>query len=315
MAFTDLNITITEITITDFIPDFVTVLNSNASKFKTEFEKLINNLQIDTTNKKIGVDDPITSIRTIRSEVLADNVVNDGWYLTETSGSSTISIAHIKRAEILPSIFGSELNVDKAVIEQVLDATGAAATFKELTINETLNVTDKATFNGPVENKSGDIESVDTALTVEMELVSGEAVGTIDLTKATQKNLLLDLEIDAASFAASTWIATGLKLILNYATVDPSVHGQVFNIMIKSIKDSTSTPITVVLPASGLVVEPGVNNNDGGAVITLSDGSTSLELYAAGVDLTDKAFVSNLDIIQLTVDANYVIHVKNLKIA
>ena len=311
MAFTDLNITITEIKITDFVPDFVTVFNSNTSKLKVELEKLINNLQIDTVNKKIGTSTPIAFLQAIRTEVLADNVANDGYYLTETSGSTTVTIAHLKRAEILPGIFGSELNVDKLVIEQVLDATGASASFKDMNLSSTLTVTDTATFNGPVVKTSGDVESVDSALSVAVALDGLDATGYIDLTKATQKNLFLDVVVNANAYNAG-WIITGdIKISLNYALTNPSVHGQSFNIVIKSLKDSNGATITDALPGSLLIV-PGVNKNDGDAAISLSNGDVELEMYGS-INVTSEVYTANLELMQLTMGGTYLLHCKNLK--
>ena len=313
MAFTDLNITITEIKITDFVPDFVTVLNSNTSKLKTEIEKIVNSLQIDTTNKKIGATTPVAYIQAIRQEVLANNVANDGYYLTETSGSTTVAIAHLKRAEILPGVFGSELNVDKLVVEQLLDATGASASFKNMTLSETLTVTDVATFNGPVVKNSGDVESVDSALVVPVALSGSDAKGYIDLTKATQRNLLLDVQVALDAYNGG-WIITGdIKIALNFDATNPSIHGQCFNIAIKSLKDSTGTVITDALPGS-LVIVPGVNKNDGSAAISLSDSKPELELYGS-VNVTGAVYLANLELIQLTVGGSYMLHCKNLKIA
>ena len=317
MSFTNIDIQIQELLISDFIPDFVPSINLNNGKLKQEVEKIINNLQIDTSAKKIGTDTPIASVYSRRMEVLADLLTNEGFYLMKTDAGSTVQIAYLKRAEIA-GIEGSELMVDKLIVNSVVQAPGASASYADVTVGDTMTSNTLTTLKGLVDIQGGVSESLDFGLLVDMTLVGTEGVAEINLTKTAQQNLFVTIKVANTVYdsVGSAWVGglTTLKLVLNMDSSYPSVVGQVFNIIVAKLVESNGvTEITTVLPASvSLDLYPGDNDSviPAASIVFTNSAVTDVEIIAdAG---TPAPYKKTINIIQVKDGSDDKFHLRNV---
>lgn len=154
MAYSTVSVITKSLLVTDFIPDFVGVINTNNATLKSYIEDLYNNLKVGTGVQagKIGAsDDPIVSVyskkfnvKLVTSETGVDD--GDGIYFKKNDGTTTGSrIAMVDG--VVTAVFGSldvsgdviiggNLNLDGDV---TLDDVLLKGTLKRTVSNEVLD--------------------------------------------------------------------------------------------------------------------------------------------------------------------------------
>ena len=281
MAYVPISINTQDLLITDEIPDFVATINSNTSLLKGNIEDLINDLQIDPASGKIGLTDPIGQVYSTRMQVLADNVANDGYYMVETDGLNLTDIAHIKRVTLPDATEGSEVMADRLVINSSVDMSAADVKVGDFVASGDSEFDGPAVFDSVLDMQSGVKESLDYDYVVDFSLSGVDAIGDIDLTNITKKNIFVALKMDITVYdptvSPSGWDAglTGyIKIVLNKAATVPSETGSSFNIILGRIIDQADDAITDALTVDVMVV-PGVDKSNGSASISFTDPVTT----------------------------------------
>jgi hypothetical protein len=212
MAFTPITLQIEEILQTDFVPDGFTKSNANFQELQTNHEELINDLEIDVANKKIGTDNPISLIKTENA------VIKGGSLLIQTAagaqiGSLTINVSN-----------ETVLNVDHLVIDS--DLTIADITASGSTSLVDLAVSGPAAFTGKVTVTPS---PAFTPQTVQVNLTYNTSTnyseGTITLTNTSRKFTFLELVADSATYNSGSFnpLINGIKLTVElHASVPPA---------------------------------------------------------------------------------------------
>lgn len=232
MSFTTVDLAVQEILQTNFITDIATIHNSNVLLLTSKLEDLINNLEIDIANKKIGTTNAIASINT-NSLVLQDS----GFVFQY--GATNIQIASLTK----DSSNNSVLNVDK--ITGLADLTSAAATITTLTTTD-VTVAGALTTTGAVTASSASIESKEL-VDVTCSLVGTEAEGKIEISNTSKNNIYVRLKADATVWTGTAFVAgvTKINLIVDFNSTNPPVENTTFSICIEDLTNITGTTSTI----------------------------------------------------------------------
>ncbi len=228
MSFTAVDLAIQEILQTNFITDIATIHNSNVLLLTGKLEDLINNLEIDITNKKIGTTNAIESIKT-NNIILQDNE-----FIFQT-GTPNVTIASLTK----DSSSNSVLDVDK--ITGLADLTSAAATITTLTTTD-VTIGGTLTTTGAVTASSATIESKEL-VDVTCALTGTEANGTITMSNTSKNNIYVRLKADATVWTGSAFVTglTKFNLIIDFDATNPPAQNTTFSICIQDLTDAAGT--------------------------------------------------------------------------
>jgi hypothetical protein len=255
MAFTQLNLQTQQLLESTFISDMRIILNANTTLLKNTVQDAFNSLEIDSVNKKIGVDNPLTSIYT--------NALRLGNELLFTDGSTQIG-------SLTKSAGKSTLEVDNIVIKAggTVSMSGTASTLAITRLGVGFGSPASVTVDGlTIAPASGlyvqglmqlsnsaatSSESVSSNLTA----VSGNpSVYECDITlNATSKQnieLALVYPITAASAGALSNPIVVVNLYTNATT--PPLKGQSFTFMVKSVKGSDNVDVNSTWIGSAVI--------------------------------------------------------------
>lgn len=237
MAFTQLTLQIDTIMQSDFVPDAFTKANSNFVEIQSIVEDLVNQLEIDLTNKKIGTDNPINLLRT-------ENIILKGGTLVYQSSVGT-QVASLTLNGSNESIFNVDhLVIDSSITTASISASGLSA-ITNLTVSGTSAFSGKSTFT---------ISPAYTPQTVPVELVyntsTNYAEGEIILTNSSRKHSYLELVCDAATYSAGAFnpLINGIKLKITLHVSTPPVDGSELMLALYRLV-SGSTNITATYAA------------------------------------------------------------------
>lgn len=232
MAFTTVSIAIDEILDTDFYPEVAIKSNANFTLIADQIESLLNGFEIDIPSGKIGTDTPVNYIK------VKNLVVEDGSILfTKTGPSQTLFGLSIDGSN------ESLMNVDKIVADTSVSTVNVTAS--GTTATQDLMVANDAAFSKSssfIFSQSEEYEEAQIALTYQ----SGWAVGTINLTSASRRNIFLTLtingELSIYNPGTSSWNGSlnGIKLLLKVDGTSPVERGQQFNIFLAKIVSGTT---------------------------------------------------------------------------
>lgn len=280
MAFTNLSISLREVSLTTFIPDLAVIFNTNDSKLKSEIEKIINGLYINTTTGIIGEPDgsgiiPVTEInsRTMFVVLPGTPAVGPKFGFKNTYSGSVVAGVNYDATAVAPYTitYASELYsmvagtasagwkayFDKLVITSVMQSQTCIVDIMQLSNpNGLLESNAPAQFNGPVMHRSGHKESsLDSVKALAFD-------GTVlyceyDITRATVENNFVYLQCDATAYSGG-WspLITGieLRLVIDQSLTDTlPMSGQIFNFMLRGIIDASGVPIAEHPPVNVVI--------------------------------------------------------------
>lgn len=243
MAFTQLNLQTQQLLESTLIGDMRIIINANTVLLKNVVQDAFNALEIDTTTKKIGVDNPITSIYSTDLRIGNSIIFSDGATtiasLTKSSGKSVLELDQIKIKT------GGSIEALGAASKIAVTRLGvgvanlAALTTDGLTIGSgsALNVLGSATFANSVVNST---ETVSVSLTS----VSGSTYQcdvTLNATSKSTIELALQYPITAAAANALSSPIVVVNVYTNATT--PPVKGQDFTFVIKSVKGNDNADL------------------------------------------------------------------------
>ena len=249
MAFTQVNLQTQQLLESTFISDMRIIINANTILLKNVVQDAFNALEIDSVNKKIGVDNPLTSIYTSSLRLGTSMLFTDGAttiaQLSKASGKSKFELDQIAiKAGGSIDALGAESKI--AVTRLGVGVANIAALTADglyIGANSMLSVQGQASFsNSPVMSS----ESVTLTL-AQSSLPSGPVVGTyecdITLNSTSKSNIELALVYPITATAANA-ISNPVILVNVYTSAtNPPAKGQEFSFYVKSVKGNDNTQL------------------------------------------------------------------------
>lgn len=245
MAFVALSLSTQEILETTYVSDMRIISNSNTGLLKSKLEDLINNLKIDLSDKKIGVDPDttLTPLTELKTKVLT--IQNGQLYFKNANGTADLikfETQTVNNATVGKITTGT-LVVNSGITTAGLEVSGASTFTGATTAVGQSNLQGSVNITGSFSNSREDVTKTLTA-------VSGanRAKAEVTLT-ATSKSLII-LTLDASSFYSGgsfqSTIADGIDIVLINDTNSPVRSGQEFTIMVRAITQTTNGTVTYV---------------------------------------------------------------------
>ena len=268
MAFTTVDLAIQEILQTDFITDIASIHNSNVLLLKDKLEDLINNLEIDINNRKIGTDNAIESIKT-------DNLIlQDDGFIYQTGVPNNI-IASLSKNAFNESILRADiLIVDSSMSVDVVNVNS-------LTVNTTLTTTGTANITGSLTLNSALVESKESVSVLAEFNGATKADAVITLNATSKNNIYVTIEAETAVGATRVWTGTAfsaglasINLVVDFDITNPPAPNSTFNICIVDlIENSGNTSITSDANTATIPIKivAGTNNNTTNTILMHSD--------------------------------------------
>jgi len=308
----DLNIELQIAKQTDFIPQYVEILNTNSAALKDEIEKIVNNLKINTSTYEIGeADNPI-------SKLVTNNVsIVDGG-LSLTLDDTVIASLSINAED------ESVLSVDE--LQATTVTISDAITVDEVTANEslTLDASATGTFSGDVSFARSFVSSYEwfsnSSSWLDMTYSSGDKRSTSNLilgkSSARHSYVVLNAESDTSIYETGVWKMTDaadeIWLALSIDENNPPEPGQIFNISLRDIVNNAGTSvIDNIIPANyDIIVKivPGTDySTSPGDPVEISSGAASITISNAGALRSDVQVQYLYD----TVNSTHLFHIMN----
>lgn len=234
MAFVALSLSTTEILETTYVSDMRIISNGNIGLLKSKLEDLVNNLKIDLSDKKIGVDPnpALTPLTELKTKVLT---IQDGQlFFKNANGTSDLikfETETVNNATVGKITTGT-LVVNSSISSAGLSVSGTSTFTGAITANGQSNLAGSVNITGSFSNSREDV-------VLPLVAVSGanRAKAEVTLT-ATSKSLII-LTLDASSFysgsAFQSTIADGIDIVLINDTNSPIRPGQEFTIMVRAL--------------------------------------------------------------------------------
>jgi hypothetical protein len=237
MAFVALSLSTTEILETTYVSDMRIITNGNTGLLKSKLEDLINNLKIDLSDKKIGVDPDttLTPLTELKTKVLT--IQNGQLYFKNATGTADLIKFETEtvNSATVGKITTGTLVVNSSITSAGLSISGLSTFTGAITANGQANLAGSVNITGSFSNSREDVTKTLTA-------VSGanRAKAEVTLT-ATSKSLII-LTLDASAFyignAFQSTITDGIDIVLINDTNSPIRPGQEFTIMVRAITDT-----------------------------------------------------------------------------
>jgi len=262
MAFTQLNLQTQQLLESTFISDMRIIINANTTLLKNTVQDAFNSIEIDTVNKKIGVDNPLTSIYTSALRLGNEMLFTDGstqiGSLTKSSGKSVLEVDRVLiKAGGYVSAMGaaSKIGVTRLGVG-ITDLANLSVDGLTIAPSSAIYVQGAAQFSNAIQHSS---ESVTSNLVA----VSGNpSVYQCDITlNATSKqNIELALVYPITASAANA--LSNPVIVVNVYTnaTTPPAKGQSFTFMVKSVKGSDSTGVNSTWQGAAVVRISGGHN-------------------------------------------------------
>ena len=271
-----LNIVIREAKLTDFLTDLAAIFNTNDSKLKSEIEKIVNGLQLNTVTGVIGEPDstgyiPINEIDARTMFVVLPGSPTTGpkfGFKSAYNGSVMAGVDYSATAiepytvnfasDVYSLVMGTRAAgyiayFDKITVASVFQASlGKFTNVQMADVNGLLDVSAVAQFNGPVIHRSGHKESIlETPLLMQVDPLNPTVLYCeYNIGRTTPENIFLHLQFDSNGYTTG-WVPTITDIQVRLK-IDPTVTinlplpGQVFNLILKDITTSPgNVPITL----------------------------------------------------------------------
>jgi hypothetical protein len=245
MAFVALSLSTQEILETTYVSDMRIISNSNVGLLKSKLEDLINNLKIDLSDKKIGVDpdSTLTPLTELKTRVLT--IQNGQLYFKNVNGTADLIKFETEtvNSALVGKITTGTLVANSSITSAGLAISGTSTFTGAITANGQSNLAGSVNITGSFSNSKEDV-------TKNLVAVSGanRAKAEVTLT-ATSKSLII-LTLDASSFysgsAFQSTITDGIDIVLINDTNSPIRPGQEFKIMVRAITYTTGGTTTHV---------------------------------------------------------------------
>jgi hypothetical protein len=255
MAFTQLNLQTQQLLESTFISDMRIIINANTTLLKNTVQDAFNSIEIDTVNKKIGVDNPLTSIYTTALRLGNELLFTDGstqiGSLTKSAGKSILEVDRIAikaGGQITAIGAASKIGVTRLGVG-ITDIANLSVDGLTIDPSSGLYAQGFAQFSNSIAHSS-------EAVTSNLVAVSGNpSVYQCDITlNATSKqNIELALVYPITAAAANS-LSNPIVVVNIYTNATtPPVKGQAFTFMVKSVKGSDNTDVNSTWQSTAIV--------------------------------------------------------------
>ena len=288
MAFVALSLSTQEILETTYVSDMRIISNSNTGLLKSKVEDLINNLKIDLSDKKIGVDPDttLTPLTELKTKVLT--IQNGQLYFKNANG--TADLIKFETDTVNSATVGkitTGLLVANASISSAGLAISGTSTFTgAITANGQSNLVGSVNITGSFSNSREDVTKTLVAVAG-----ANRAKAEVTLT-ATSKSLII-LTLDASSFysgsAFQSTITDGIDIVLINDSNSPVRSGQEFTIMVRAITYTSGGTVTHV---SGVYETFATTNTATHKIRIVGQNFAVLDQDAVGLDSTHTTLAS-----------------------
>ena len=288
MAFVALSLSTQEILETTYVSDMRIISNSNTGLLKSKVEDLINNLKIDLSDKKIGVDPDttLTPLTELKTKVLT--IQNGQLYFKNANGTADL----IKfETDTVNSATVGKITTGLLVANASISSAGLAISGTS-TFTGAITANGQSNLVGPV-NITGSFSNSREDVTKTLVAVAGanRAKAEVTLT-ATSKSLII-LTLDASSFysgsAFQSTITDGIDIVLINDTNSPVRSGQEFTIMVRAITYTSGGTVTHV---SGVYETFAATNSATHKIRIVGQNFAVLDQDAVGLDSTHTTLAS-----------------------
>lgn len=268
MAFSPIDIPVTEILQSDFVTDIALISNANDLLLKDKLEDLINNFEIDTNTLSIGTDNPINYMK-------VDTLIMQDTGFVFQAGTPTQVIGSLTKNNNDESI----LTVDFININQSLDVDSVSV--NSISATGDANISGNATFSGSVTNQSSVVESKENVLAT-LTNDSGVAKATITLTDTTRQNIFLTLEADTSVYLGGGLVGalSDIKVYIDFDASNPPTENTEFTIYIVDVFEQGTTTSIIgdinTYPLDSTIVA-GTNQSTASPIILHSDFAAALK--------------------------------------
>lgn len=260
MAFTQLNLQTQQLLESTFISDMRIIINANTTLLKNTVQDAFNSIEIDTVNKKIGVDNPLTSIYTSAIRLGTELLFTDGstqiGSLTKSAGKSVLEVDQISiKAGGQVSAMGtaSKIGVTRLGVG-ITDLTNLSVDGLTIAPASGLYVQGSAQFSNSIQHSS---ESV----TANLVAVSGSVYECdITLNATSKQNIELALVYPITATAASGLSSPIVVVNVYTNATTPPLKGQSFTFMVKSVKGSDAADVNSTWQNAAIVRVIGGHN-------------------------------------------------------
>jgi hypothetical protein len=288
MAFVALSLSTQEILETTYVSDMRIISNSNTGLLKSKVEDLINNLKIDLSDKKIGVDPDttLTPLTELKTRVLT--IQNGQLYFKNANG--TVDLIKFETDTVNSATVGkitTGLLVANASISSAGLAISGTSTFTgAITTNGQSNLVGSVNITGSFSNSREDVTKTLVAVAG-----ANRAKAEVTLT-ATSKSLII-LTLDASSFysgsAFQSTITDGIDIVLINDATSPVRSGQEFTIMVRAVTYTSGGTVTHV---SGVYETFATTNTATHKIRVIGQNFAVLDQDAVGLDSTHTTLAS-----------------------
>jgi|694.fasta_scaffold26714_3 hypothetical protein len=288
MAFVALSLSTTEILETTYVSDMRIITNGNTGLLKSKLEDLINNLKIDLSDKKIGVDPDttLTPLTELKTKVLT--IQNGQLYFKNATGTADLIKFETEtvNSATVGKITTGTLVVNSSITSAGLSISGLSTFTGAITANGQANLAGSVNITGSFSNSREDVTKTLTA-------VSGanRAKAEVTLT-ATSKSLII-LTLDASAFyignAFQSTITDGIDIVLINDTNSPIRPGQEFTIMVRAI---TNTELGTTTHISGAYETFAAANSATHKIRIIGQNFAIMDQDAVGLDSTHTTLAS-----------------------
>jgi hypothetical protein len=296
MAFVALALSVQEILETTYVSDMRIITNSNTGLLKSKLEDLVNNLKIDLSDKKIGVDTnpALTPLTEVKTKVLT--IQNGQLYFKNATGTADL----IKfETETLNNILVGKITTGTLVANSSITSAGltisGASTFTgALTANGQSNLAGSVNITGSFSNSREDVNKTLVAVAG-----SNRAKAEVTLTAASKSLIILTL--DASNFysgsAFQSTITDGIDIVLINDTNSPVRSGQEFTIMVRAITYTSGGTTTYV---SGTYETFAAANSATHKIRIIGQDFAVMDQDAVGLDSTHTTLASQWAVVLST---------------
>lgn len=288
MAFVALSLSTTEILETTYVSDMRIITNGNTGLLKSKLEDLINNLKIDLSDKKIGVDpdSTLTPLTELKTKVLT--IQNGQLYFKNATGTADLIKFETEtvNSATVGKITTGTLVVNSSITSAGLAISGTSTFTGAITANGQSNLAGSVNITGSFSNSKEDVNKTLVA-------VSGanRAKAEVTLT-ATSKSLII-LTLDASAFyngtAFQSTITDGIDIVLINDANSPIRPGQEFTIMVRAITYTTGGTTTYV---SGTYETFAAANSATHKIRIIGQNFAIMDQDAVGLDSTHTTLAS-----------------------
>jgi hypothetical protein len=245
MAFVALSLSTENILETTYVSDMRLISNSNVGLLKSKLEDLVNNLRIDLSDKKIGVDPDSTLTPLVELKTKQLTIQNGQLYFKNANGTADLikfETETVNNATVGKITTGT-LVVNSGISAAGLTVSGTSSFTGIVTTNNQANLAGAVNITGSFSNSREDVVKTLTA-------VSGSNRAKAEVTLTASSKSLIILTLDASAFyngsAFAGTIIDGIDIVLLNDTNSPIRNGQEFTIMVRAITYTTGGTTTYI---------------------------------------------------------------------